>query len=68
MQDADEKNGIVPSCRRRACWTLFQNVKVLRLAIHDEPYPYLVALNFGYETVDGKLTFYFTQCQAGQED
>ena len=41
--------------------------KVVRLAIHDEPYPYLVALNFGYETVDGKLTFYFHSAKRGRK-
>ncbi len=46
---------------------IISKCKVLRLAIHDEPYPYLVALNFGYETVDGKLTFYFHSAKRGRK-
>ena len=46
---------------------LISKCKVVRLAIHDEPYPYLVALNFGYETVDGKLTFYFHSAKRGRK-
>lgn len=38
---------------------------VCRLAIYDEPLPYLVPLNFGEEVVDGTLCLYFHSAQEG---
>lgn len=38
---------------------------VCRLAIYDEPLPYLVPLNFGEEVVDGTLFLYFHSAQEG---
>ena len=41
--------------------------KVLRLAIHDDPYPYLVPLNFGYAVEGNNLTFYFHSAKRGRK-
>lgn len=38
---------------------------VCRLAIYDEPLPYLVPLNFGAEVVDGTLCLYFHSALEG---
>ena len=40
---------------------------VCRLALHDEPYPYIVPLNFGFEEISGKLTLYFHSALTGHK-
>lgn len=37
----------------------------IRLGLHDEPYPYVVPLSFGYETKDGKITIYIHGAKEG---
>jgi nitroimidazol reductase NimA-like FMN-containing flavoprotein (pyridoxamine 5'-phosphate oxidase superfamily) len=31
----------------------------IRVGMHDEPYPYVVPLSYGFEAADGKITFYY---------
>jgi len=37
----------------------------IHLGIHDEVYPYVVPLSFGYEVVDGKIVIYFHGAREG---
>lgn len=39
--------------------TLLSKVWVCRLALHNEPFPYIVPLNFGYVRDGERLTMYF---------
>jgi len=38
---------------------ILQRADTIRLGLHDEPYPYVVPLSFGFEACDGKITLYF---------
>lgn len=38
---------------------IMENCDVCRLAFNDEPYPYILPLNFGMEVNNGKITLYF---------
>jgi len=38
---------------------ILQRVDTIRLGLHDEPYPYVVPLSFGFEARDRKITLYF---------
>lgn len=44
---------------------IIRRCDVCRLAINDEPVPYLIPLNFGEEVVDGTLYLYFHSAQEG---
>lgn len=44
---------------------IVRHCDVCRLAIYDEPLPYLVPLNFGEEVVGGTLYLYFHSAQEG---
>ena len=37
----------------------------MRLGLHNEPYPYVVPLSFGFEARDGKITLYFHGAMEG---
>jgi nitroimidazol reductase NimA-like FMN-containing flavoprotein (pyridoxamine 5'-phosphate oxidase superfamily) len=37
----------------------------IRLGLHDEPYPYVVPLSFGFDVADGKITVYFHGAKEG---
>lgn len=37
----------------------------IRLGLHDEPYPYVVPLSFGFEMTDGKIVLYFHGAKEG---
>ena len=41
--------------------------QVCRLALHDEPYPYIVPLNYGYERIDGVPTLFFHAAGKGHK-
>ncbi len=41
--------------------------EVLHIAIKDEPYPYIVPVNFGYEWTNDKLIFYFHCAKEGKK-
>ena len=36
---------------------IINETKILHLGLSDEGWPYVVPMNYGYEYVDGKLTF-----------
>lgn len=38
---------------------------VIRIAINDEIYPYIIPVNFGYEFIDDKLTLFFHSSTEG---
>ena len=40
---------------------------VCRLAFHDEPYPYIVPLSFGYSYEKEQLTLYFHCANEGKK-
>lgn len=37
---------------------IIAGARYLHLGLHDEPYPYVVPLHFGYTLEEGRLTFY----------
>lgn len=41
--------------------------RVIRLALNDEKFPYVVPLSFGWENVDGKLHVYFHCAKEGKK-
>lgn len=46
---------------------ILQKCLVVRLGLVDDGEPYVVPLNFGYETMDGKLTLYFHSAAQGRK-
>lgn len=46
---------------------LLDECQTLRLALHDEPYPYVVPLSFGWEQTDGRLYVYFHCAKEGKK-
>ncbi|GHU56977.1 MFS transporter [Clostridia bacterium] len=38
---------------------VLRRADTIRLGLHDEPYPYVVPLSFGFEVADGKIELYF---------
>lgn len=46
---------------------LLDECQTIRLALHDEPYPYVVPLSYGWEQRDGKLFVYFHCAKEGKK-
>ena len=46
---------------------VMQRCDVCRLALHDEPYPYILPLNFGMEVEGGQIALYFHGANAGKK-
>jgi nitroimidazol reductase NimA-like FMN-containing flavoprotein (pyridoxamine 5'-phosphate oxidase superfamily) len=46
--------------------SIIREAEVCRIALHDEPYPYIVPLNFGMEE-GSPLTFYFHSAKEGKK-
>ena len=46
---------------------LLDECQTIRLAMHDEPYPYIVPLSYGWEERDGKLFVYFHCAKEGKK-
>ena len=44
---------------------ILRRADTLRLGLHDEPYPYVVPLSYGFEAVDGRVTLYFHGASEG---
>ena len=44
---------------------VLERANTIRLGLHAEPYPYVVPLSFGFETVDGKIVLYFHGAKDG---
>ena len=40
---------------------------VCTIALHDEPFPYIVPMNYGYEEKDGEITIYLHCAKEGQK-
>jgi nitroimidazol reductase NimA-like FMN-containing flavoprotein (pyridoxamine 5'-phosphate oxidase superfamily) len=38
---------------------ILRRADTMRLGLHNEPYPYIVPLSFGFEACEGKITLYF---------
>lgn len=45
---------------------ILERAEVLRLAMHDEPYPYIVPVNFGFTMQDDQLVLFFTGQKSGR--
>lgn len=41
--------------------------QTIRLGLHDEPFPYIVPLSFGWEQIDGKTFIYFHCAKDGKK-
>ena len=46
---------------------LLDECQTIRLALYDEPYPYVVPLSYGWEERDGKLFVYFHCAKEGKK-
>lgn len=46
---------------------LLDECQTIRLALHDEPYPYVVPLSYGWEQRDEKLFVYFHCAKEGKK-
>lgn len=46
---------------------LLDECQTIRLAMHDEPYPYIVPLSYGWEEADGKIIIYFHCAKEGKK-
>lgn len=46
---------------------LLDECQTMRLALHDEPYPYIVPLSYGWEERDGKILLYFHCAKKGKK-
>ena len=46
---------------------LLDGCQTMRLGLHDEPYPYIVPLSFGWEEKDGKIVLYFHCAKEGKK-
>lgn len=46
---------------------IIEKCAVCRLAFNDEPFPYILPLNFGFEVNDGKITLYFHGAAEGRK-
>ena len=46
---------------------VMQRCDVCRLALHDEPYPYILPLNFGMEVEGRQIALYFHGANAGKK-
>ena len=44
---------------------VLQRADTMRLGLHDEKYPYVVPLSFGFEAAGGKITLYFHGAMEG---
>ena len=46
---------------------ILERAEVLRLAMHDEPYPYIVPVNFGFTMQDDQLVLFFHGAKVGKK-
>ncbi|GHU55238.1 MFS transporter [Clostridia bacterium] len=44
---------------------VLRRADTIRLGLHDDPYPYVVPLSFGFEVADGKIELYFHGAKEG---
>ena len=46
---------------------ILERAEVLRIAMHDEPYPYIVPVNFGFTMQDDQLVLFFHGAKVGKK-
>ena len=46
---------------------LFEDCQTIRMALYDEPYPYVVPLSYGWEERDGRFYVYFHCAKEGKK-
>jgi len=46
---------------------ILRRANTIRLALHGEPYPYVVPLSYGFEVVDGTFLLYFHGAKQGRK-
>lgn len=46
---------------------ILERAEVLRLAMHDEPYPYIVPVNFGFTMQDDHACLIFSRGKSREE-
>ena len=46
---------------------ILDTAKILHLGIHDDPYPYVVPLHYGYEFADGQMVLYMHGAKEGHK-
>ena len=44
---------------------ILDQAEVCTVALHDEPFPYIVPMNFGYTLIDGCITLYLHMAKQG---
>jgi len=47
--------------------SVLDRCEVVRVALHDSPYPYVVPLSYGYETRGGEVSLYFHCATEGRK-
>jgi len=47
--------------------SILKECKIMHLGIHDNPFPYVVPLNYGYQFSETKLTLYFHSSKLGKK-
>lgn len=52
---------------RKEILRILDECPTMRLALHDEPYPYVVPLSYGWEETDGKILLYFHCAEEGKK-
>lgn len=51
----------------QAILDIIEQCRVCRLALHDENYPYLLPVNFGFEVQNGTVVLYFHGAREGKK-
>ena len=46
---------------------ILDTAKILHLGVHDDPYPYVVPLHYGYEFADGQMVLYMHGAKEGHK-
>lgn len=46
---------------------IMKTCDVCRVAFHDEKFPYIIPMNFGFDVVDEKINLYFHGAKAGKK-
>ena len=47
--------------------SILDRCQTVRLGLHDDKFPYVVPLSFGWEQIDGKLFLYFHCAKEGKK-
>ena len=52
---------------RTAILDVLQRATTIRVGIHDQPYPYVVPLNYGFEDTNGEIQLYIHGAREGKK-